>query len=151
MAVELRRAGPADADHVADVLFASRKTFLPYLPSPRTEDEVRRWIAGTVIASQDVTVALVDGRVVGFVARDDRDGISWIANLYLRPGHTSSGIGSRLLHHALELASRPVRLWCFQRNAGARRFYERHGFKAVRFTDGRDNEERTPDVLYELA
>jgi hypothetical protein len=31
----------------------------------------------------------------------------------------------------------------------ARRFYERHGLRAVRFTDGTGNEEKTPDALYE--
>ena len=39
----------------------------------------------------------------------------------------------------------------FQANSGARRFYERRGFVAVEFTDGESNEERCPDVLYELA
>ena len=151
MTVELRRARSADADAVAEVLFASRGTFLPYLPSPRAEDEVRRWIADTVIPTQEVTVALADGRIVGFIGLDQHDGASWVASFYLQPGHTSQGIGARLLAQLLERARRPVRLWCFQQNAGARRFYERHGFKAVKFTDGRDNEERTPDVLYELA
>ena len=41
-----------------------------------------------------------------------------------------------------------LRLWTFASNTGAQRFYERHGFVAVRRTDGRDNEERAPDVLY---
>ena len=39
-----------------------------------------------------------------------------------------------------------LELWCFQANTHARRFYERHGFKAIRFTDGHDNEERARDV-----
>jgi ribosomal protein S18 acetylase RimI-like enzyme len=30
----------------------------------------------------------------------------------------------------------------------AQRFYERHGFVETRRTDGRDNEEGTPDILY---
>jgi hypothetical protein len=38
-----------------------------------------------------------------------------------------------------------LELWCFQANARARRFYEARGFHAIRFTDGADNEERTPD------
>jgi hypothetical protein len=42
-------------------------------------------------------------------------------------------------------------LWCFQRNTRARRFYERRGFAPIRFTDGSANEERCPDVLYELS
>ncbi len=40
-------------------------------------------------------------------------------------------------------------LWVFQQNDGARRFYERHGLRLVRETDGSGNEERTPDALYE--
>jgi hypothetical protein len=31
----------------------------------------------------------------------------------------------------------------------ARRFYGRHGLRAVRFTDGNGNEGKTPDALYE--
>ena len=38
-------------------------------------------------------------------------------------------------------------LWAFRSNTGARRFYERHGFVAVAFTEG-DNEEGEPDVRY---
>ncbi len=34
----------------------------------------------------------------------------------------------------------------FDSNAGAQRFYARHGFGEVRRTDGSDNEEREPDV-----
>jgi GNAT superfamily N-acetyltransferase len=41
-----------------------------------------------------------------------------------------------------------LRLWTFQKNEGARRFYERHGFDVVEMTDGAGNEEHEPDVLY---
>lgn len=36
----------------------------------------------------------------------------------------------------------------FQRNTGARAFYERHGFVAVDFNDGSRNEEKEPDATY---
>ena len=39
-------------------------------------------------------------------------------------------------------------LYCFQANARARRFYERHGFEAIAFGDGSGNEERQPDIRY---
>ena len=42
-----------------------------------------------------------------------------------------------------------MRLWTFQRNQRARRFYERRGFRLVLLTDGADNEEKEPDALYE--
>ncbi len=66
------------------------------------------------------------------------------------PSLVGRGIGSGLLAHALKTLGRPICLYTFQENRGARRFYERHGFVAVEFTDGQGNEERCPDVLYEL-
>jgi len=44
-----------------------------------------------------------------------------------------------------------LRLYTFARNAGARRFYERHRFVAVAFGDGTGNEEGEPDVRYERS
>ena len=45
-------------------------------------------------------------------------------------------------------ANETLRLWTFQRNTDAIRFYESHGFKLVRETSGADNEEHEPDALY---
>ena len=112
---------------------------------------MRRWIAGSWFREQEITVAVAPSGIVGFVAHKRSDDVSWITNLYLLPGFVGQGIGSSLLASALATTPRPVRLWCFQQNSGARRFYEHHGFKPIKFTDGLDNEERTPDVLYELA
>ena len=89
------------------------------------------------------------------VAHAVDNGIGWIEQLYAGPGSTHQGLGTRLLQQALaELHAQgadTVRLWCFQANTGARRFYERHGFVAVEFTDGGGNEEGIPDVLYERS
>jgi hypothetical protein len=41
-----------------------------------------------------------------------------------------------------------LKLWTFQSNLDARRFYEAHGFIATAMTTG-NNEERAPDVCYE--
>jgi hypothetical protein len=38
--------------------------------------------------------------------------------------------------------------WTFESNVRAQRFYERQGFVAARRTDGRDNEEGAPDILF---
>ena len=70
--------------------------------------------------------------------------------MYVQPGWTGVGVGKQLLDHAHQRLPHPIRLYTFQANAGARRFYERHGYQAIEFTDGQTNEERCPDVLYEL-
>ena len=67
---------------------------------------------------------------------------------YVEPTLTGLGIGSQLVAFAKRARPGGLPLWAFASNLGARRFYEQHGFVAVRRTDGRDNEERSPDVLY---
>jgi GNAT superfamily N-acetyltransferase len=147
----LRAAGPADAEGVANVLIASRLAYLPFAPSAHSPDDVRAWVWKRLIPEHDVAVADAGGTIVGVLATAQQDGAAWIEQLYVLPGWTGRGIGSRLLGHAHDGLPRPIRLWTFQANAGARRFYERHGYRAIAFTDDRENEERCPDVLYELA
>lgn len=147
----LRPASHADAPRVADLLIDTRTAFMPYAPAAHTEAEVRDWVATNLVPSGGVVVAECQGRVIGAMATEPgADGASWIAQMAVDPGHVNQRIGSQLLAHALATLARPIRLYTFQSNTGARRLYERHGFVAVRFTDGADNEERCPDVLYEL-
>ncbi len=151
----VRCADPADAPAVAELLQASRAAHLPYLPQVHTADEMQAWVAQVLLPGGGVRVAQQGGRMLAVVAHAVDNGIGWIEQLYARPGSTHQGLGTRLLQQALtELHAQgadTVRLWCFQANTGARRFYERHGFVAVEFTDGSGNEEGIPDVLYERS
>jgi GNAT superfamily N-acetyltransferase len=149
-AISLRPATDADASGVFDVLYSSRKEFLPYA-CLRTEDDIRQWTRKVLIPGGGVDIASADGKIVGVVATAQDDGMGWITQLYVAPAHVGRGVGTLLISHALASLPRPLRLWCFQRNTRARRFYERRGFEAIRFTDGSGNEERCPDVLYELS
>ena len=151
MAVDLRAATSVDAARIAEILLASRKTFLRYAPSRHPDDEVRSWVRDELLASQQVTVALVHGQIIGVLAVAQIQGVSWITQLYLDPFFVGRGIGSRLLSRTVATALRPIRLYTFQQNLGARRFYERNGFVPIKFSDGSSNEEGCPDVLYELA
>jgi GNAT superfamily N-acetyltransferase len=71
-----------------------------------------------------------------------------LEELYVLPAWAGRGIRSRLIALAKHRRPAGLELWTFQANAGARRFYERHGFRAVEFTDGSGNEEGQPDVRY---
>jgi len=148
--VLLRPATVDDASTVADVLLSSRKAFLPYA-CLRTDEDVQGWVRSVLVPTGGVTIAIAAGAPVGVLATARDAGVSWITQLYVAPAHVDQCVGTLLLSHALAKLQLPVRLWCFQRNARARRFYERRGFNAIRFTDGRANEERLPDILYELA
>lgn len=68
--------------------------------------------------------------------------------LYVEPTMTGRGIGAGFLKLAKGERPEGLRLWTFASNTGAQRFYERHGFLATRRTDGRENEEGAPDILY---
>src|SRR4051794_37368081 len=78
--VELRAARAADAAAIADVLLTSRKTFLPYLPSPRSDEEIRAWMRDTVLPTETLTVAVAAGVMVGFLTVRERDGITWLTH-----------------------------------------------------------------------
>jgi ribosomal protein S18 acetylase RimI-like enzyme len=154
MHLTLRPATVADADAVAGVLCQSRRVLMPFVPQVHDDDDVRGWVGGTLLPGGGVTVAEVDAAVVGVLAVSQADlhpdGLAWIDQLYVHPAFVARGIGHALLQHALATLPRPVQLYTFQANARARGFYERRGFVAVALSDGRDNEERCPDVLYRL-
>jgi len=150
MDILLRPATAADAIDVATLLMASRESHLPYAPIAHTAPEVRAWVRDVLLPSGNVTVACEGERIVGVLATAREEGIAWIEQLYLLPGWTGQGLGTRLLAHALSTLPRPVRLYTFQANADARRFYEQHGFEVIPLGDGSGNEERCPDVLFEL-
>lgn len=149
MKVSLRPAAGWDADGITEVLIRSRSAFMPYAPSVHTAAEIRAWVEGILLPGAAVTVAVQGGTVVGMIAVRLQASTAWIDQMYLRPESVGQGIGSLLLRHALGSDPRPVRLRTFQENQGARRFYERHGFKPVAFSDGHANEEHCPDVTYE--
>lgn len=147
----LRTATRDDAERIADIYLASRKRFLPYAPLPHTDDAVRSWVRECLVPTGNVTVAVVDGTVLGFLGISRDASYRWIDQLYLDPGAVGMGLGSLLVTEAKAQLDMPIRLYTFQANEGARRFYKRHGFREIEFSDGRENEETTPDVLLELC
>ncbi len=144
----LRPAAPTDAANVAEVFLRSfRHAYrdgLVRLAHP--DHDVRRWVREEMLPSSDVTVAVSAGIVVGYVATKPE----WIDHLYIDPAWIGRGVGSALLTAARDRLPHGCDLWTFQENKRARTFYEAHGFRAVAFTDG-DNEEQQPDVRYHWA
>ncbi len=102
-----------------------------------------------VVLHDEVWVAELDERPVGFVALGSRAGAVYLQHLYVLPEHQRHGVGSELMAHAKARRPDGFRLWVFQANEVARRFYEKHGLRLVELTDGSGNEEEEPDALYE--
>lgn len=149
MIPEFRAAMANDADSVAAVYLRSRKELVACAPLVHSDEDVRDWIRQHLIPAGRTTVAVADGRVIGFLAVSKDADCGWIDQLYLLPKWVERGIGSRLLGLAQSQLAPPIRLYTFQCNERARRFYERRGFKAIAFGDSSSNEEKCPDILYE--
>lgn len=138
----VRRATTADAEAAARVFTASFAS-MTFVPKIHTSEEDRAFVRD-LIADKEVWVAEHDNRILGLACWHD----GWLEQLYVDPAHHNGGTGTALLTRVMKEHAEGFQLWTFQANAGARRFYERHGFVAVGFTDGRGNEENTPDVRY---
>ena len=138
----IRRATPDDAPAISDVFVRARDemTYLPRIP-----EHVRPQLGGWFLERAELWVFEEQGRVLGFAGVSGGE----LTHLYTDPPAQKRGVGRTLLDHVKSLQPDGLELWVFQKNEGARRFYERHGFQLVRLTDGAGNMEQEPDALYE--
>jgi ribosomal protein S18 acetylase RimI-like enzyme len=143
-AVKIRPVEPGDTEGVGDVFLAALAG-MTYLPDLYTDAETRTFIRDVLLPNNEVWVAEQGGRVVGFAGL----GEDVLRHLWVEPEAQNRGVGTALLALAKERRPSGLQLSVFQKNVGARRFYERHGFTLAELTDGRDNEEREPDARYE--
>ena len=139
----LRRATTADAGELAELFWRVRSESVPQIPMiAHDRATVEPFVREVLLREFEVWLAEVDGAPVGFLALMRPD---VLGHLYIAAPYTGHGLGGRLLELAQEQLPEGLQLWAFQSNTGALRFYERHGFAAVEWTDG-DNEEGEPDV-----
>ncbi len=118
---------------------------LPTFAALHTPEEDAAFVRDHLFPTTEMWGAF-DPDLVGFIAFAD----GWIEQFYILPGHQGRGLGRSLL--AIPKTNSPeLRLWTFQQNTPARRFYEHHGFAPIEFTDGKGNEHGEPDVLYRWA
>jgi len=108
-----------------------------------TFEQDQDYFRDVILINNDVWVVEVDKEAVAFMAIAG----DFIDQLYVDPAHQRSGFGRALLEHARSLS--PDHLWLFtlQINANGRAFYERNGFRAVKFGVSPPPESE-PDVEY---
>jgi GNAT superfamily N-acetyltransferase len=138
----IRRATGDDASAIGE-LFVRARDEMTYLP--RIPDDVRPRLGGLIAGRTEVWVAEDENGVIGFAGLTGNE----LTHLYTDPPAQNRGVGAALMDHAKSVRPERLELWVFQRNEGARRFYERHGFRLLKLTDGTGNMEQEPDALYE--
>jgi ribosomal protein S18 acetylase RimI-like enzyme len=96
---------------------------------PHTFEDQLRFVDQELVRSNSVVIVLEKGtgKVVGFLAATT----DTISQLYVHVDHQSKGIGSMLVNLAKQNSNGRLRLFTFERNKNAQRFYEKHGFKIV--------------------
>jgi GNAT superfamily N-acetyltransferase len=139
----LRQLNLADMDAAARVHRTAFDHALPTLAGLHTPEQDRWFFRERVFKTCEMWGAFDGDAMTGMLAF--RDG--WIDQLYVLPEAQGRGLGTALLQVAQNSTDR-LKLWTFQRNAQARRFYDARGFALVQETDGAQNEEKEPDALY---
>lgn len=144
--IEPRLAWKLDLDELAEFYLNTREYFSDVIPSiVGSAESVRTWLANRLASQDEVWLAHDDLGLAALMILEP----GWIDQLYVRPDLVRRGIGSNLVNFAKSRLPDGIQLWTFQSNSPAQKFYEKHGFVAVEFTDGQSNQEKAPDIRYQ--
>ena len=133
-AVVIRRAQPADARVVAELLHAFNLEFEAYTPGV----DVLAERLGGLLAGDDLMALLAGRPAIGVAVLTFRPGIwepgpvALLEELYVAPDRRNEGAGTALLGEAMAVAAGRgapyLEIQVDEIDVDARRFYERHGF-----------------------
>ena len=141
--MKVRTATLKDSRACADIHMLARKS-MDYLPQDlHSPEETYAWKRDVVLPHEKVWVAEIGNQIVAYASVSD----GFLNHLYVLPDHQRRGIGSALLSVVKKQFPDGVRLWTFEPNEAAIRFYERHDFATIERSDGRTNEENVADRL----
>lgn len=140
--IKIRKAEMNDLSRIAEIqVFNYRLYFYPifksdgyYFDELRVPSLMQEYAAGL-----DTLYVYDDGVVKGFIKIEG----TYIARLFVEPVLQNASIGSRLLEYAIK-ENHADHLWALEKNTGAIRFYERHGFAA---TGEKKQEDGTAEYL----
>ena len=108
-----------------------------------TFKEDQAYFRDVILINNDVWVAEVDGEAAAFMAITG----DFIDQLYVDPKFQRQGVGRAFLAHARSLSPKHLWLYTLQVNTDGRAFYEKNGFRAVKFGVSPEPESE-PDVEY---
>lgn len=135
----VRSAAPEERSALGRIMARSfRSAFGAFISRETLEANAVPESCAALLASlpeQMKTLAgLVDGELMGLlVYRELENGRTEIEAIHSLPESWGTGLGAAMLSCALEKtgAREGAGLWAFEENARARRFYEKHGFRAT--------------------
>lgn len=141
----IREFQDADEDEVVRVWHRSGSAAYTYLPTWKEFTlEMAQYVFHNMIREKcAIWVGTQDEQIVAYLAMNG----SYIDRLYVDPSEWGKGWGSRFILLAKQLSPDGLELHTHQANRVARSFYERHGFKAIKFGIS-PPPESMPDIEY---
>lgn len=135
----LRPATPSDLPFFYEVVRATVREHVEATWGSWDENWQRARFANRFIP-EHWKIILIGGVAAGGLALEARDAALFLANLHLLPEHQGRGIGTAVLHELqADAAARdlPLTLNVLRSNDGAKRLYERLGFRIVKADEER--------------
>jgi GNAT superfamily N-acetyltransferase len=117
-----------DLDQTVALWYRVWHTTFPALRHPQSFEEWKARFEHELVARDSIWVAESDGAIVAFIAVEQSQGS--LDQIFVEPAFQGTGLGAALLAKAKELSPSGLSLHTLAQNAHARRFYERHGFRA---------------------
>lgn len=144
----IRKYTNADLASTAKVWLRSGQAEYHYLCAFQALDEAKAIDVFARIIQDQCTVWVYEkvDEIVGFMAMDE----NLIDRLYIDPPNQGQGIGSIFIEYAKSCYPAGLVLKTHEQNKRARAFYEKCGFKAVRFGLS-PPPESMPDVEYQWS
>lgn len=137
MTTATRRATPHDADRLAEMLHAFNTEFDTETPGVEVLAERLR----TLLAGASTFAVIADDPAAGLALVTLRpnvwsDGpVALLDEMYVSPEQRGTGVGSAILQHMVEICREldvaAIEINVDESDAGAMRFYERHGFSGL--------------------
>lgn len=128
----LRRATPADADAIRDLVTAAYQHYTPLIgrtPLPMLADHALAIREHEVWVLEDEA----DRTLLAVIELEPRSDHLWVENVAVHPARQGRGLGRRLLRHAEAEASRhslsELRLLTNERYTANLAMYERYGYR----------------------
>jgi ribosomal protein S18 acetylase RimI-like enzyme len=150
--LQLRRYREEDEAGLLRLWHETKQHAYPYLPTEQayTLETDTAFFREHLAPGSEIWLAIAsggsragEGALLGFMALRG----SYLDRLYVHPGLQRSGVGAALIDRAKALRPEGLELHTHQQNVSACSFYEKHGFRPVRWgTSGPP--ESSPDVLY---
>jgi len=144
----LRNITESDKNFIYNVKKASIMDYVQKIWGWDEEYQIRDFESDFIL--ENFKIITVEGVDIGFVQTTEEPLNINIIEIHIIPEYQGYGIGSSIINHILEEASKKrktVRIGCFIDNSRAKKLYQKLGFKVVNITNTHYEMEYGPENL----